>query len=311
MRRNLLAVLSIVCLFAVLSGCRQTTTGFNGTQLTPVNPLAPNQSLFPAPGSSVGPMGGSTRVPPPPTGSVGASSNPYLGGAVAGQVNPSPNFGAFAAAPSQDTIGSGVQNAGWTETGASVSQPSIAPAGYNDRGGPSTMSDNSMTRGGMQVIDLTASAPPIGAPAGYPQMPYQPMSNQQSMPNQQPMQYQQQMLYPQQMNSTAVAPPVGAYDMNPLGNDVPAPLGYGPPRTMASQRGFEGPQSLATSAAFENVNQSYAPAMPQAAPEFGSRPTPVTRQAPAPRQPPSTDPAPRTAAAPSDDLMWRRPGTGF
>ncbi len=321
MRRSHIAVLSLLCLSAASSGCRQTTTGIAGTQLTPVSPLAPNNSLFPAPGSGIGPMGGSTRVPPPPTGSVGMPANNYLSNGVTSQVNQFGTSSDLASVPNHGVVGSGVQNAGWTETGANVSPTAMSPVGYNDPAWASNVTPqtssplaasqptmSNMTMGGMQVIDLTTSPPPPGYPMAYQGAPYQqPLQYPQAQYSQ--AQIPQAAYSPSPVNiAPSLSPAPGSYDMYPSSDGREAVGGYAPPTNLAVARGFTGPATGSTNSAFENVQPSY-PAATSFPPTSAT--STVARSIPSTPFAPSTDPAPRTAAAPQDDLQWRRPGSSF
>lgn len=327
MRRSLLAILSLSCLLTVGSGCRQTTSSINGSSLTPISPLAPNNSLFPAPGSSVGPMGGSTRVPPPSTGSIGTPNN-YLGGATSQISNPN-NAGSFAAvSPRDEFVGSGVQSAGWTETNTNLPNGSIAPAGFNE--GQFQPQSNSFNQpapfsqpaslpkplpGGMKVIDLTGAPNP---PGYYPQQ--QPYQN------------------PGSYSPGGFAQPGFGYNVNPNNN-----IGYGVPGSYAGA-------SITANGTFSQ--QNYAPVPSYDSQSFQSVPQPqvgffgpppnqafqdISSQYRAPQQSPATLPStqPRTATLPpfqqepfqqapfqqapaqqdtdaaANDLLWRRPGTRF
>ena len=148
----------------VASGCRQTTpTAASGALM----PLSPNSGSA-AP--TFQPFVGQTRVTPPPTGSYSVPNN-YLGGVPTSQMgNPAAAVGGYAAAQNQplygspatgsQVIGSGVQQTGWTETGANVAQPTapnsgtFAPGGYPSAAAPA----RDPRSGGMQVIDMTARA---------------------------------------------------------------------------------------------------------------------------------------------------------
>ncbi len=326
MRRSLLAILSLSCLITVVCGCRQTTSGINGSPLTPISPLAPNNSLFPAPSSNVGPMGGSTRVPPPSTGSIGTPNN-YLGGAN-GQVNNPNNANGFAAvSPRDEFVGSGIQNgvqsAGWTETNTNLPNGSIAPAGFNDgqfqphsnsfnhpapNNQPASWSQSASLPkplpGGMPVIDLTSAPNPPGyypqqqpypnsasySPGGYPQPNYsQPGSN-----NVNPsanIGYGVPGSYPG-ANTTAN----GTF-AQPNNAPVPSYDSQSFQSVPQSQNGFSGPPANQTFQGTSNqyrVPQQSAPALPS------TQPRPAT-----------SPPVQQVIDATANDLLWRRPGAGY
>jgi hypothetical protein len=306
MRHSLLAILSLSCVLTVGGGCRQTTSGINGSPLTPISPLAPSSSLFPAPGSNIGPMGGSTRVPPPSTGSAATPTN-YLGSATS-QAGTQNSLDSLAAVAPQDSlVGSGVQSAGWTETNANLPNSSVTSAGFNEGIGqlPNQpfLQPSSIPKplpGGMPVIDLTATPYPQGY---YPQSFY---------PQAQPP-YFNPPSYSGGGYAQPSAPQPGTYNMNPNGN-----FGFG-------TGGSYSEADVTSNGSFAQQNYSSAPTYPSQS--FQNAGTPQLGLASPPRsQPPSqplpTQPSnqPRTATVPSDqqtgnaasnNLMWRRPGARF
>ncbi len=191
MRNFCFTTLCLGVLVLASSGCRQTN-GSLGSSLfgagapATTNPLAPSGTLTPvAPGQTpvfgsfqgVGPMGGSTRVTPPPTGAFSIPNN-YLG-SQAEPMNAIPAFQSSSnlTAPAQRPstlqalatddfsrpIGSGLQPVGWTETAASIPTTNRRNVS-SDRRDPRA--------GGMQVIDLTGAPKPPGYSArAYPTQP--------------------------------------------------------------------------------------------------------------------------------------------
>ncbi len=171
MPRSYLAMqLLFAAIMMVTTGCRQTTGTTAGGPLVPLSPN--NAATTPA----LVPFGGPTRVTPPPTGSYTVPNN-YMGGSAPISQLPPTAVGGFAAAGGNPVIGSGVQRAGWTETGSNFQGPgnSVVTYGVN----PSS----NLRSGGMQVIDLTGApsppgyrapvAPPanFGTPQNFPSQP--------------------------------------------------------------------------------------------------------------------------------------------
>ncbi len=210
MRRDFFIVLWLTAITSTLStGCHQTA----GTAATgPLIPLSPNNS---ASAPSLLPFNGTTRVTPPPTGSYSVPNN-YMGGvAPSGQSsNAFPTTGGFAAtggfapapsgfapAPPSQVIGSGVRPAGWTETNSNLAAVNPNATGLVPFNGGTNLGVNPLPArdprsGGMQVIDLTGSAPP---PGYQPQFAPAPSFNsQQNFDAQQYFQSQQILNQPQQ-----------------------------------------------------------------------------------------------------------------
>ncbi|TWU58803.1 hypothetical protein Poly51_15830 [Rubripirellula tenax] len=161
--RNATPLLTVTLLTSVVvatGGCRQTTGPANSGTFSSVSPLAPV-----AAGQTpvLGPFGGSTRVAPPATGSFSQQpANNYLSPTTQPQASYAPPPQSFGTPPPAsaygqpnanfgfEPIGSGVQPASFTETGATIPSNNPDPR-----------------RGGMQVIDLTGAPNPPG---------YQPMT---------------------------------------------------------------------------------------------------------------------------------------
>ncbi|QDT11630.1 hypothetical protein [Planctomycetes bacterium K23_9] len=191
MRQNVVGVLAVLLLAPFLCGCQQTS-------LTGQSPLTPVQSagtLSPVRTTSgLGPMGGSLRVPPPPTGGFSVPNN-HMGGTMSsnqlgstqsysGQPSLGPN-------PLGPSIGSGLANrqsapsniqpSGWVESGSAASGPmQMASSGSFGVNQPLQANAQRPQSGGMRVIDLTqAPAPPGYSPAaGSYQAPVGQFANQ-------------------------------------------------------------------------------------------------------------------------------------
>lgn len=163
--------LLIATITLVAAGCRQTTPMSASGALVPLSPSTGSAA------PTFQPFGGQTRVTPPPAGSFSAPNN-YLGGAAPlGQMgNPQAAVGGIAAVQNPTygptstgpgAIGSGVQQTGWTETGATVAPPinpnagAYGPAPGGMAPGPIVPSRDPRS-GGMQVIDLTGAPSPPG-----------------------------------------------------------------------------------------------------------------------------------------------------
>ncbi|NND98409.1 MAG: hypothetical protein HKN47_13895 [Pirellulaceae bacterium] len=183
MRRSFFGILAVILATGISTGCRQTT-GTVQSGLTPVSPLSSTNQLAPVrSASAIGPFGGSTRVPPPPTGGYSVPNN-YMGGASPyGQTsNNQINSGGFA---------SNGQSGGWTQSGAntfaSPGNSFNANANIQNQmaidniGQPIAASGQRPQSGGMRVIDMTAAPAPPG---------YRPsnVNNQNSMAYQAPVQ---------------------------------------------------------------------------------------------------------------------------
>lgn len=164
------AGLSAVTALGLLTGCQQT----NGTNGAPISMLQPGQAPVQNPTlPTLGPFGASARVPPPATGSYGqVSGTPAAAAnyAPSGTYNTTPGSVIPMSHNSNDSIGSGIAQAGgtmpgsmtpaaqnasqqWVETNAVQSNP-MMPA-------PSDASSG-VRSGGMPVIDLTGAPPPPG-----------------------------------------------------------------------------------------------------------------------------------------------------
>jgi hypothetical protein len=266
MRRRILATLFLAAFTMTATGCRQT----NGTiaagpapagSLSPVNP---NQLPI------LGPLGGNTRVTPPPTGSYQPAGG-YIGVPAA----PAPPF-APVAQPSLGVnqnnqpagigpIGSGVQVAGWTGTNSVVPTAPVANIG------PVQANTVDPRSGGMRINDLTGAPPPPGYRPTIAQVPpgyggsaaygIQPQSVPSAIPNTP----NSVVIAPQQnWQQQNVAPSINQSAVSPASAHAPIP------------------------------EQSFAPAVSQI-------PTATTAQGP------TTEPIDSSSG--SGDLMWRRPGS--
>ncbi len=162
-------ILFTSCLLATsiaVSGCRQTNGSTAGGPLQQVSPFAPS-GLAPAPiaartASAITPLGAPTRVPPPPNTSFQNSANAPSGFVPYGATNTpafdTRNEGFVSAEP----VGSGVSQAGWTETNSFGTTGTIGPIQ------PDT--PPAVRFGGMQVNDLTGivAPAPVLAPTPTP-----------------------------------------------------------------------------------------------------------------------------------------------
>ena len=68
-------------------------------------------------------------------------------------------------------VGSGVQQAGWTETNATMGNPALSGTATQPSGMATPPSRGPRTDGGMRVIDLTNAPPPPGHRQAYPTQP--------------------------------------------------------------------------------------------------------------------------------------------
>ena len=163
-----LASFALLSVASFLMGCQQTT-GTNSS-LTPIAPYSATNQLSPIqPSSGVGPMGGSTRVPPPPTGGFSVPNN-YMGGVApngqASQYQPSAN--GFASTPAQPTgwVQSGTlnpqTNSTTFNTGTFNNANAVAANAPASVGNPIQGNVMRPQSGGMRVIDLTNAPPPPG-----------------------------------------------------------------------------------------------------------------------------------------------------
>ncbi|TWU01455.1 hnRNP-L/PTB family RNA-binding protein [Neorhodopirellula pilleata] len=156
-------------------GCRQAGTPNGFTGAAPLTSL-PGQTattgpLLPA----LGPFGASARVPPPSTGSYGATAaNMGFGGSnsAAGSYAPAGYApGAVQPMSFEQPIGSGVPNPVANPVGG------VGPTNWSDSSGnPNTSGNptgstgsslNQIRSGGMQVIDLTSAATPPSNQAAW------------------------------------------------------------------------------------------------------------------------------------------------
>ena len=168
MRQSCLGIFLLTLGLSAGTGCRQAT-GPTGAPRTPIGPLAPSSPG--AIGPTLGPFGAPTRVTPPATGSYGTANN-FMGGVApvgyAPQAGRAQNLAGMqgatggsglatnmAGSMNNRVIGSGVQQAGWTETNATMGN--AAPSGI-----ASPSSSGPRRDGGMRVIDLTDAPPPPG-----------------------------------------------------------------------------------------------------------------------------------------------------
>jgi len=163
-------------------GCRQagTPNGFNGA--APLTSL-PGQTATTGPLlPSLGPFGASARVPPPSTGSYGATAaNTSFGGpnSVNGSYAPAGYApGAVQPMSFEQPIGSGVPQSVANPVGGmstnNWSDSSANQTGVSTNSIDSGSAINQFRSGGMQVIDLTGSAPPPGYQPGSGSVPSSP-----------------------------------------------------------------------------------------------------------------------------------------
>lgn len=166
MRRRILATLFLAAFTMTATGCRQTTgtiaagPGPAGS-LSPVNP---NQQPI------LGPLSGSTRVTPPPTGSYQPAGG-YIGvpaapaPPIAPVAQPSLGINQNSQPAGIGPIGSGVQVAGWTGTN------SVVPTASATNIGPVQANAVDPRSGGMRINDLTGAPPPPGYRPTMAQVP--------------------------------------------------------------------------------------------------------------------------------------------
>jgi len=174
MRKTRFAACTLLLVF-VAAGCRQTSGPTAGSPLTPIGPLAPvGLSPIGAPpasaSSAMGSLSAPTRVPPPPSNSANTQAGAFVPYGQTSSLGPPPAVDSF-----HSPIGSGVATAGWTETNTNV--PTNNAAHYNQSVA------SGIRFNGMQVNDLTSSAPPTSPPYLAPLPPVQPaMSHSYSAP---------------------------------------------------------------------------------------------------------------------------------
>lgn len=268
----------------VATGCRQTTGPATPGAFSTVSPLSPVNGQTPI----LGPFGGNTRVAPPSTGSFhGAAAAapitqppPQYG--PLGAIQPSlstQNFAGNASADfSNQPIGSGVQQATWTETTSNVpgtspmDQPSFQP---NSTGQPN---GTGLRLGGMPVIDLT------GAP---------------NPPNYIPNNLAPSNFAPQPTTTSGYAP-----------NPYPIQNFY-PPNGSAQPTPMPAPQ---TPVIYQAPTISPPPSTNWSAPsDFVPDAGRIAASKRKPLPPPtgSSRVAPIQSVPPQDALPWRRPGTRY
>jgi len=189
------------------AGCQQTQ-GPNGSfGAAPITQLHGQAPMTGPAMPSLGPFGGSKRVPPPPTGAYGnaAAINATQAGYAPNGITQMSHTDAAGGA-------GGVANAGWVETNTNGAfQAAQSSFQGNASSGGTFPSDSgtgaSIRSGGMPVIDLTGA--PL--PPGYsPQIPYAP--NQNPYP-------------PNQYGSPNYGSPVAARDSNLPGQYPATQLG--------------------------------------------------------------------------------------
>lgn len=257
----------------VATGCRQTTGTVPGAFST-VSPLSPVNGQTPI----LGPFGGNTRVAPPSTGSFNGAS------AAAPITQPQPSYGPlgsiqsappnqnFAGNFSNQPVGSGVQQATWTETTSNV--PGASPMNQPSTQSNITGQPNStgLRLGGMPVIDLTgAPNPPNYAPNNFAPRP-PTASSYASNP------YPMQNFYP------------------PTGSAVPTPMpAPQPPVT------YQAPTISPSPSTNWSAPSDFVPDAGRiAANELKPLPPPTHANV-----------APIQSGAPQGNLPWRRPGTHY
>ena len=165
---RVLSVLTLVAAIGISTGCQQTPGVPNG--LSPAAPYSAANQLQPV--SGVGPFGGSTRVPPPPTGGFNVPNN-YMGGAPIGQTSATGNpSNGFANTPASGWVQSGSVAANGTSNANNINRTpnqgfSPSPMATASIGSPLQGNPMRPQSGGMNVIDMTNSPPPPGyAPNG-------------------------------------------------------------------------------------------------------------------------------------------------
>jgi hypothetical protein len=262
-----------LCLGLVIgaTGCRQTTGPAMGGTFSTTSPLSPVNGQTPI----LGPFGGNTRVAPPSTGSFHspAASAPIS--------QPPPQYNPLGQQQYEPRgmnapVGSGVQQATWTETNANV--PGQPIASQNSAGASSDL-----RLGGMQVIDLTGAPNPPGyPPTGFAPNRFSPAS---VMPNNRAPNNAAPNLYPMQNFYPPAAATQPTYTPAP-----PAPNIYQAPTTWSAS-----PGSVA--------------APPTSVPDPGRIASGELRPLPPPSQPAAMPVG--NGQTPSTDLPWRRPGTRY
>ena len=280
---------------SLATGCRNTTNS-PGAPLGTSSPLSPFQgsaTLSPLqPASGIGNFGGSTRVPPPPTGSY-SSQNSYVAPTTFGTPQAS-TFAPTGLAPSGTTLGSSGMTRGVTELNPSVPVPmggtgaGVRQTGWVGEGGTGTNGFGGMApptqgppavapapgprAGGMQVIDLTGGA----FPQGY---------------------------VPPQNRPGAVSIP----------QSVPYPRSAPPtiPQAPANQNQFGQPTGSTFVNSSSTVPSATVPSATPSTTSFGATPTIQTASRPNNVVLPSTEPFPTAVNSSSEDLQWRRPSPRF
>lgn len=304
--RNIFTAAAIcVALALFATGCRQTTGTAPGA-FSAIGPLSPVNGQTPV----LGPFGGNTRVAPPSTGSFQAApaSAPITQPSAYGPLGANPSFSSpqnFASNQSSASnqnfasnqpggfsnqpIGSGVQQATWTETLSNV--PSAEQFGSTSI----PTSSSSLRLGGMQVIDLTAAPNPPGyAPNGF--APQQFASPQVPANRYAPNPYPTQNFYPP---TGAAAPLVPS----PL---VPSPTAQLPPPQAPVT--FQAPAIAPPPSTNWSAPSTTWSASDDFVPDAGRIAASELKPLPPPTRS-SAVPAPD--ASPQADLPWRRPGTRF
>lgn len=164
MRRSYLTAIATAAAMFTACGCRQTAGTPGANVMTPISPMGAATGQSP-----IIPFGGSTRVPPPTTGSMGTANN-YLGGAAPTSASvsyPANGYGQSPSVAEQFPVGSGLAaEPNGAAALANTSQPQLS---------------------GMRVNDLTNAPPPPGYRAStptYPQdyAPVQPAGGFQPLP---------------------------------------------------------------------------------------------------------------------------------
>ena len=338
MRRLEFATLLMSAVSLVAMGCRQTSGPSTAGPTGPLAPVAAGQT------PTLNPFGGPTRVTPPSTGSYSAP-NAYIGGPP-GQASIAPaSPNGFAATQGQVPVGSGVQAAGWTETGSNVATAANPSAfGSNSFAPQSTTGANSVTAAAPSAFGSpapqafgtpapqafgTPAPQAFGTPAPQAFGSPAPSAFGSTAPTSAPPTNPQ--LGGMQVIDLTGAPPPPGYQPTQPNYQPSAPAGFQAPAPTvapAGQSGFQpssGFQSTPPTSSFQQAPTTGYPTQPgfQTVPEaeIAARMSPipstnnsvVPSTSSVPATGPSTDPVSSDTFqnGSSSSLPWRRPGTSF
>ena len=298
MRFNLLGALLLFTIVPLAIGCQQTNAPIT-SPLTPASPYSASNQLAPIQRTSgIGPLGGSTRVPPPATNSFTVPNN-YMGGtAPVGSASITQPYNGFTnvGTPNNSPVeqagfaGSGIPgNQNLTAGGAFRSGPNFN-TGPNFNAGPQSSTGPQLANtadsilrpqsGGMRVIDLTdAPAPPGYTPPSFsPQFPANQIAANQ---------------FPANQAAALQQAPAGFANTSGFVDRNIAPTSYVSPNNVSP-----------------NNNAQFFPSQPPriATVPYGTSPSSIALDQ---QQMPSTEPLNSGPITNSDQLQWRRPTSQF